>query len=95
MLQKLGRLDEAEASLTQAIALELDYAEAHLNLGYVRQDKGDLEAAIASFKQAINIEPDYAKAFYNKALSQEIGWLEEAEMSLSLQDFEVGWPLYE
>ena len=79
----------------KSLKIKPDYAEAHLNLGYVRQDEGDLEAAIASYKQAINIEPDYAKAFYNPALSQEIGWLEEAEMSLSLQDFEVGWPLYE
>jgi hypothetical protein len=79
----------------KALKIKPDYAEAHFNLGCVRKDKGDLEAAIASYKQAINIEPDYAKAFYNTALSQEIGWLEEAEMSLSLQDFEAGWPLYE
>ena len=84
MLQKLGRLDEAEASLTQAIVLEPDYAEAHFNLGCVRKDKGDLEAAIASYKQALKIQPDYAEAFYNTSL-----------VNLSLQDFEVGWPLYE
>ena len=32
-LQELGRLDEAEASYKQAIAIRSDYAEAHYNLG--------------------------------------------------------------
>ena len=32
-LKELGRLDEAVASYTQAIALKPDYAEAHVNLG--------------------------------------------------------------
>jgi Flp pilus assembly protein TadD len=32
-LKELGRLDEAEASYNQAIALKPDYAEAHRNLG--------------------------------------------------------------
>jgi tetratricopeptide (TPR) repeat protein len=68
----------------KSLKIKPDYAEAHLNLGYVRQDEGDLDAAIASYKQALKIQPDYAKAFYNTSL-----------VNLSLQDFEVGWPLYE
>ena len=39
-LQELGRLDEAEASYTQAIALKPDFAEAHSNLGEILLYKG-------------------------------------------------------
>jgi len=39
-LQKLGRLDEAKASLRQAIALKPDLAEAHSNLGLTLQGLG-------------------------------------------------------
>jgi cytochrome c-type biogenesis protein CcmH/NrfG len=39
-LKELGRLDEAEASYKQAIALKPDYAEAHGNLGEVLLHKG-------------------------------------------------------
>ena len=37
----------------KALKNNLDYAEAHFNLGYVCKDKGDLEAAIASYNQAL------------------------------------------
>jgi Flp pilus assembly protein TadD len=40
VLQELGRLEEAEASCTQAIALKPDFAEAHSNLGQILFKKG-------------------------------------------------------
>jgi tetratricopeptide (TPR) repeat protein len=52
-LQELGRLDEAEASCRQAIALKPDYAEAHYNLGNTLQELGRLDEALASYTQAI------------------------------------------
>ena len=48
-LQGLGRLDEAEASYNQAIALKPDYAEAHNNLGNTLKGLGRL----TKLKQAI------------------------------------------
>ena len=60
--KKLGRLDEAEASYKQAIALKPDYAEAHSNLGHTLQELGRLDEAQASYKQAIALKPDYAEA---------------------------------
>ena len=45
-LQEQGRLDEALASYTQAIALKPDFAEALANRGYLLFDKGDYEAAL-------------------------------------------------
>jgi predicted TPR repeat methyltransferase len=61
-LKELGRLDEAEASYTQAIALKPDYAEAHSNLGNTLQKLGRLDEALASYTQAIALKPDYPSA---------------------------------
>ena len=62
-LKELGRLDEAEASYTQAIALKPDYAEAHYNLGITLQELGRLDEAEASYTQAIALKPDFAECF--------------------------------
>ncbi|MDC0432024.1 tetratricopeptide repeat protein [Hyphomicrobiales bacterium] len=61
-LQELGKLDEALASYTQAIALKPDYAEAHNNLGVTLQELGKLDEALASYTQAIALKPDYSEA---------------------------------
>ena len=81
-LQELGRLDEAEASYTQAIALKPDYAEAHNNLGNTLKELGRLDEAEASYRQAIALKPDYAEAHSNLGNTlQELGRLDEAEAS--------------
>jgi hypothetical protein len=67
-LQELGRLDEAEASIKQAIALKPDYAEAHYNLGNTLQELGKLDEAEASYGQAIALKPDFAEAHSNLGL---------------------------
>jgi tetratricopeptide (TPR) repeat protein len=61
-LKELGRLDEAEASYTQAIALKPEYPEAHHNLGNTLKGLGRLDEAEASYTQAIVLKPDYAEA---------------------------------
>ena len=62
-LQGMGRLSDAEASYSQAIALKPDYAEAHNNLGVTLQGMGRLSDAEASYNQAIALKPDYAEAY--------------------------------
>ena len=71
--QELGRLDEAEASYTQAIALKPDYAEAHYNLGNTLKELGRLDEpeALAISKRS-RFKPDYAEAFYNYGLSPHL-----------------------
>ena len=81
-LQELGRLDEAEVSYTQAVALKPDYAEAHYNLGNTLKELGRLDEAEASYIQAIALKPDFAEACSNLGNTlQELGRLDEAEAS--------------
>jgi tetratricopeptide (TPR) repeat protein len=81
-LKELGRLDEAEASYTQAIALKPDFADAHSNLGITLQELERLGEAEASCKQAIALKPDYAEAHSNLGNTlQELVRLDEAEAS--------------
>ena len=81
-LQELGRLNEAEASYNQAIALRADFAEAHCNLGKTLKQLGKLNEAEESYAQAIAIKPDYAEAHNNLGNTlQEQGRLDEARTS--------------
>ena len=81
-LHELGRLDEAEASLNQAIALKPAFEDAHYNLGNTLKELGRLDKAEASYTQAIALKPDYASAHSNLgATLQELGRLDEAEAS--------------
>jgi radical SAM protein with 4Fe4S-binding SPASM domain len=81
-LQELGRFDEAEASLRQAIALKPDLADAHYNFGVTLQKLRRLDEAEASYTQAIALKPDYADAHYNLGITlQKLDRLDEAEAS--------------
>ena len=82
-LNELGRLEEAEASLRQAIALRHDYAEAHNNLGNTLQALGRLAEAEACLRQAIALKPDFPEAHNSLGHTlQLLGRLDEAEASL-------------
>ena len=70
-LQGLGRLEEAEVSSRQAIALKPDLAEAHNNLGKTLQDLGRLQEALVSYVRAIELKPDYDKALVNLGIAIE------------------------
>ena len=82
-LKGLDRLDEAEASYDQAIALKPDYAEAFSNLGIVLKELGRLDEAEASYAQAIALKPNYAVTHNNLGIVlKELGRLDEALISL-------------
>ncbi len=57
-LKDLGRLDEAEASYRQAIALRPEDARALLNLSTVLSCMNDLEAETISLQNVIVIDAD-------------------------------------
>jgi tetratricopeptide (TPR) repeat protein len=56
-LKFLGRVDEAEASLREALRLDPNNVSAHANLGSMYVITGDLDAARSSFLQATQSAP--------------------------------------
>ena len=68
-LRELGRLDEAEASYRDAIALKPDFAEAHNNLGVTLKDLGRLGESVSAYARAINAKADFDNAYFNLGLA--------------------------
>jgi tetratricopeptide (TPR) repeat protein len=61
-LGRLGRLEEAQASFRQALAIRPEFAEAHGNLGDLLLELGRPHEALASCRRAVEIRPDLAEA---------------------------------
>ncbi len=55
----------AEAAYRQALALDPDLADAHLNLGRLLHEGGDPAGAEIHYRQALAIDPEDALAAYN------------------------------
>jgi tetratricopeptide (TPR) repeat protein len=93
----LGRLlglagaDERQviAAFQEAIRQQLNYAEAHNNLGLVYTQAGDDEKAIASFREAARIRPDFADAHQNLGTvlitSDPVAAVKELERAVALE----------
>ena len=71
-LQELSQLDEAVKCYEQALAIKLDYAEAHNNLGNALRDLGKLNDAVASYHKALALKPDYIEAYFNCGFATEL-----------------------
>jgi tetratricopeptide (TPR) repeat protein len=52
-----GKLEEADAGFARVIKLDPKFAEAHFNLGLVREEEGRYEEAIPSFQKALTLQP--------------------------------------
>ena len=70
-LKELGRLEEAEASFRQAIALNLIMPKPTITWVTLLKELGRLEEAEASYRQAIALKPDYAEAHNNLGITTE------------------------
>jgi tetratricopeptide (TPR) repeat protein len=66
---KTGRLDEALADYSKAIALKPDYPGAYFNRGNTYSDREDYDRAISDYTRAIALRPDYREAYYNRAVA--------------------------
>ncbi len=64
-LQEMGRFDAAIAALGRAIALDLNLAEAHNNLGNALREAGRLDEAIVALGRAVALAPGLAEAHNN------------------------------
>lgn len=74
-----GRLEDAAECYRQAVAINPDYAEGFLNLGFVLREQKLYEEAERYLKQAVLINPKMEDAYYILGtISQEQGRLNEA-----------------
>ena len=82
-LRELGRLDEAEAVLRQALALQPQNAASLAQLGHIARHQGDRVAALAAFEAAAAANPTHVglKAAAAAEL-RELGRLDEADAVL-------------
>src|SRR5205085_6461977 len=54
---RAGKLDEAGEGFAAVTKQSPTFAEAHLNLGLVREEQGRFEEALASFQKALALKP--------------------------------------
>lgn len=64
---KQGRLDEAEAFFSRAVAADKAFAGAHMNLAYLYLLKREPEKSAAELKEVLRLEPTNADANYRLA----------------------------
>ena len=65
--QETGRLHDAEAAFTRALALDPDSAPAHSSLGSVLRQQGRPEEAIEQLELALRLQPNFDDARFNLA----------------------------
>lgn len=81
-LLRTGQLRQAEANLEEIVKARPDIAEAHFNLGWVRQRLDRHAEAIGAFEAGLRLRPDDARALNLLGLSQrESGRFVDAEAS--------------
>ena len=89
-LEFLGRTQEAEADLRQALRLDPKLAAAHYQLGNVLEHQGRLDAAVPEMQEAIRLSDNYAEphialAQIYKRLGRQDAANEEVKIYLRLQ----------
>lgn len=60
-----GKYDQALAHYKEAIALDVNFADAFSNMGNVYQAMGKSKDAINCYEQAISINSEFAEAYCN------------------------------
>ncbi|MEM9366133.1 MAG: tetratricopeptide repeat protein [Planctomycetota bacterium] len=61
-LTKLGRRDEASATIDSALAASPENATSHANMGWTQLHGGNAETALEHFKEALRLDPDHGWA---------------------------------
>lgn len=63
-LLKLGRLDEAGASLKESLNEDSHFPKAHFQLGLLLEKQEKLTEAVQELKQAADLDPTFAEPCY-------------------------------
>lgn len=80
--EEQGLLQEAEASLREAVELAPAFADAHSNLALVLYRQGEHALAELSYRRALQLQPGSAAAHYNLGVNARAqGRLDEAQAS--------------
>ena len=75
-LRRAGRIDQAIATLRQAIAREPGVAESHFHLGLMLHQAAMFEQAIESYRRVVALVPGHAQALDNMGIAQaELGMI--------------------
>jgi tetratricopeptide (TPR) repeat protein len=78
-LQGSGQVQEAIRHYEQALRLDPDLADAHVNLGMALMQTGRIQEAIGHYEQALRITPDFAKGHNELGIAlARLGRLTEA-----------------
>lgn len=80
VLQRQGKLLEAESSFCTAIEKNDSRSENYVALGNVRYEKGDYLKALTAYEQAIQLDSACGSAYWNKSIT-----------NLLLGNYEQGW----
>jgi Flp pilus assembly protein TadD len=70
-LCNLGRLEEADETVRQALALRPDWSHAHHVLGHIQQARGEMADALSSFRESLRLEPTNQP--YKRSLARAVG----------------------
>jgi len=62
---QIKNFDQAKQLINQAIKINPNYPDAHINLGNVLKELGEREKAVSCYKQAIKINPSHTDAYWN------------------------------
>lgn len=71
LLEREGRIEEAERHFRAALALQQDLSKVHGNLASLLADRGDFASAMPHFLEAIRIAPEAFDARYNLAVAYQ------------------------
>ncbi len=78
-----GEYERAIVTLSKAIELDPQHAEAHMNRGIAHLESGQVEKALQDFTQSLRLEPN-ALCYYNRAQA----WLERREWARAVADLD-------
>jgi len=80
LLVSLGRLDEAEKALKEALQFDPKFPKAHYELGLLREKHGNNTAAIEELQKAAQFDPSAEEPFYALGrIYQRIGERQKAQ----------------